>query len=188
MIDTTRSAQTRLRRFLRWRTDQPLSAQDAASRITAFVYGNILVLAALLALHPDDLTGPKAISYVVGTGLSTFLAHVVAELVGGSVHALKNEAPGASRLQLRHHLRDAVPIASSAVVPAALMAAALVGWVAPTTGLVLAIGVTVLRLAGLSLVVSRLRGKKASLSTVLAGVLLAAVCVVVAIVKWWLTH
>jgi hypothetical protein len=188
MIDTTGSAQTRLRRLLRWRVDRPLTAEDAASRITAFVYGNILVLAALLALHPNDLTGPKAIAYVVGTGVSTFLAHVVAELAGGSVHAVEGETGAAGRLRLRHHLWDAVPIASSAITPAALMAVVLVGWVAPITGLILAISVTVLRLAGLGFVVARLRQKKASLRTILAGILLAVVCVVAALVKWWLTH
>jgi hypothetical protein len=48
--------------------------------------------------------------------------------------------------------------------------------------------VTVLRLAGLGLVVGRLQRRKASVGTVLTGVMLALVCVIVAVMKWWLTH
>ncbi|MGO4806125.1 hypothetical protein AB4089_13435 [Arthrobacter sp. 2MCAF15] len=34
-----------------------------------------------MALDSEDLNGTKAVAYVVGTGVSTFVAHVIAESV-----------------------------------------------------------------------------------------------------------
>jgi hypothetical protein len=161
-----------------------LSREDAASRITAFVYGNILVMAALIILHPDDLLGPTGIAYVAGTAVSTFLAHLIAESVGLWVRTDTHPAMST----LRHEARDALPIASSAALPAVPMLIALGGRLDTTLALRLAIGVTVVRLASLGWVVSRTRGERASLRTFLAGVLLAVVGTVAAVVKWWLTH
>ena len=161
-----------------------LSREDAASRISAFVYGNILVMASLVALHPEDLDGPTGMAYVTGTAVSTFVAHVVAESVGLRVRT--DTHPRLSTIV--HELRDAVPIASSATVPALLMIAALLGWLDTTDALRLAIAATVLRLAGLGWAVGRIRGERASLRTFLSGILLAAVCVSAAVLKWWLTH
>ncbi|BBE21374.1 hypothetical protein MN0502_02570 [Arthrobacter sp. MN05-02] len=195
MVDMTRSGQRRLRRIFRWRSSRPMTAEDVSGRITAFVYGNILVLAALIALRPEDLLGPKAIAYVLGTGVSTFLAHVISEWVGSSVHThtqAHDRAGGGAGVhagsRFAHLLGDALPIASSALTPALLMAAALLGWVGPTVALLAAIIVTVLRMAGLGWVVGRLRRQPASFRTFLAGIVLAAVCSAVAVLKWWLTH
>lgn len=161
-----------------------LSREDAASRISAFVYGNILVMAALIALHPDDLARPTGVAYVVGTAVSTFVAHVVAESVGLRVRT--DTRPRLSTIV--HGLRDALPIASSAAVPAVLMIAALLGWLDTTTALQGAMAVTVLRMAGLGWVVGRVRGERASLRMFLSGILLAVVCVIAAVLKWRLTH
>jgi hypothetical protein len=188
MMVTTRSEHTRFRRLLWWRGDRPLTSHDAASRITAFVYGNILVLASLLALSPGDLLGVKAIAYVLGTGLSTFVAHVVAEVVGSSIHSPTDQTNEAKWQSLRHHFADALPIASSAIMPALLLTLALMGWIDPAIGLMLSIIVTVVRLSGLGWVVGRLRQRRASFRTFLIGMMLGVVCIVVAILKWWLTH
>lgn len=205
MVDMTRSGQRRLRRVFQWRSSRPMTAEDVSGRITAFVYGNILVLAALIALRPEDLLGPKAIAYVLGTGVSTFLAHVISEWVGSSVHTHTHTqdrahahahahdragggAGGHAGSRFTHLLEDALPIASSALTPALLMAAALLGWIGPTVALLAAIIVTVLRMAGLGWVVGRLRRQPASFRTFLAGIVLAAVCSAVAVLKWWLTH
>lgn len=161
-----------------------LSREDAASRITAFVYGNILVIAALVALHPHDLEGPKGVAYVVGTAVSTFVAHVIAESVGLRVRT--DAHPRYTTVV--HELRDAVPIASSATLPGLLMITALLGWLDTATALQLAIAATVVRLAGLGWVVGHLRRERASWRTFLSGVLLAGVCVAAAGLKWWLTH
>jgi VIT1/CCC1 family predicted Fe2+/Mn2+ transporter len=87
-----------------------------------------------------------------------------------------------------HELRNAVPILSSATLPALLMITALLGWVDTTTALQLAIAATVVRLAGLGWALGHLRRKRASWRTFLSGILLAAICVAAAGLKWWLTH
>jgi hypothetical protein len=185
MAATHRPYVSRLPRVLgRGLSDQPLTPEDAASRVAAFVYGDILVLAALIALDPEDLLGFKAVAYVVGTGISTFVAHVLAESVGGRVRTNK----GLTGELLRHELRDAIPIISATTLPACLMGVALLGWLNPYTALQLAISVTVLRLAALGWVVGHLRRQRASLRTFLLGMLMALVCSVAAALKWWLTH
>lgn len=161
-----------------------LDREDAASRISAYVYGNILVLAALIALHPDDLMGVTGLTYIGGTALSTFVAHVVAECVGFRVRTDRR----LTARDVRHEFRHAVPIAVSAVLPALFMGAVLLGWLTPATGLQLAIGATVLRLAALGWVVGHVEGERASVRTFLAGILLAVVCLGAAILKWHLTH
>lgn len=160
------------------------SAEDVASRISAYVYGNILVMAALIALHPEDLTGTRGVAYVVGTALSTYVAHVIAESVGLSVRT--GAPPGLTTIL--HELRVARPIASSATIPTLLMIGAYLGWLDATTGLRLAVAVTVLRVAGLGLAVARFRREPASLGMLVSGIVLAAVCLGAALLKWWLTH
>jgi VIT1/CCC1 family predicted Fe2+/Mn2+ transporter len=184
MPESTRAGRRRLSRLLQWRADRPLALEDVSSRTTAFVYGNILVLAALVALHPEDLLSSKAVAYVVGTGVSTFVAHVLAESIG---HGIRSDVRRPSG-HLRREIWDAVPIASSVLTPALLMIAALVEWLEPDVALQLAVLVTVLRLASLGWVVGHLRGERASVRTFLAGVLLAAVCLVAALLKAFLTH
>jgi hypothetical protein len=184
MAATNRSSAWSLRRFLRGLSHGPFRAEDAARRITAFVYGDVLVLAALVALDPEDLNGPKAVAYVAGTGVSTFVAHVLAESVGFGVRT----GQPLTREHLRHELRDSLPIISATSIPALLMIAALLGWLEAVPALQLAIAVIIFRLATLGWVVGNLRGSPASARTFLSGVLLALVGVGVAVLKWWLTH
>ena len=83
------------------RTDIP------ARRISAFIYGNILVLAALVVLSPDDLKTTKGVVYVMGVVFSTFVAHVASDVFA---HLLRHpDGKGLSR-KLPCDLRDAVPI------------------------------------------------------------------------------
>jgi len=58
------------------------SREDVATRVSAYVYGNVLVMAALIALHPDDLQRTTGLVYVLGVGISTFVAHTLGEAVG----------------------------------------------------------------------------------------------------------
>jgi hypothetical protein len=57
----------------------PLDRDNAASRISAYIYGNILVLTALVPI----VTAEKhlGILVVLGAALSTFIAHSFAETV-----------------------------------------------------------------------------------------------------------
>ncbi len=148
------------------------------------MYGTILVLAALIALQPDALTGPRGLAYVWGTALSTFVAHVVASSVGLRVRTDRRPTSADVRQDIRH----AVPTVTSALLPSIFMVAALLGWLEPGAGLVLAIAVTLVRLASLGWIVGYAVGERAPLRVFLAGILLAAICLGVAILKWWLTR
>ena len=157
-------------------------SETAASRASAFVYGNILVLAALVALSPGQLTTGRDVAYVLGTGLSTFIAHVVGESVGDRIRH-----GNASGVRFRAHVRNSVPIASSASVPAALLAAAWIGSAPGDVALASAQTYTIGRVAFLGTVIGHYHGDR-SVRATFAGVALAAVCAVAAAIKWLLTH
>ena len=162
-----------------------VSVDDAASRASAFVYGNVLVLAALIALGPENLSGPHGVLYIVGTAVSTFVAHLLGESVAGRIRH-----PGAppAREEVRVHVRNARPIASSATAPALFLAAAWAGWLDSPTAWVLAQAATLGRLALLGAAVARWRGERSPLRVVVAGIVLAAVVALVSVLKFVLTH
>ena len=161
-----------------------LDPERVATRVSAYLYGDMLVLTALIALRPDDLTGTTGLAYVLGTALSTYVAHVLAEAVGMSLRGTGR----VSRTAVRHELRDAVPIASAGTGPAILMVAVLLGWWSPEFALASGIAVTVARLAVLGWVIGYVRGEPPSMRTFLAGITLALIGLTVAVFKWWLTH
>jgi VIT1/CCC1 family predicted Fe2+/Mn2+ transporter len=117
------------------------------------------------------------------TGVSTFVAHVIAESIGFQVRTKQPIV----REVIRHELRNSVPILSATTIPALLTGAALFGWLDPGTALPLAIAVTIIRLAALGSVVGHLRRQRASARTFQFGVLLALICWAAAALKWWLT-
>ncbi len=135
---------------------------DVASRVSAYVYGNVLVMAALIALHPDDLRGPGGVLSVLGVGASTFVAHAVGEAVGSRVR----EGRSLDAAALRHELRGALPIATAAGVPAALLTPAWVGVADADPVLVLVLALVDIRLALLGSVVAWMSGERSSGSSV----------------------
>jgi len=161
----------------------PLGAEDAASRVSAFVYGNILVLAALIALSPEQAAAVTGVAVVVGTGLSTLIAHVVADVVGDQVRS--GADPDWARV--RAHIRDAAPIASSTALPAVLLLAGRFGWLPAEAALVAAMAVPTVRVAFLGGLIRHYRGET-STRAVVYGIVLAVVCAAVAALEWWLTH
>lgn len=165
-------------------THADLAPHDSSSRISAYVYGNVLILAALVALPPGDLISGRAAVIVIGTGITTYLAHLLAESVGHRAH--RAERP--SRAVVLAELRNAMPIVSSTTAPALFLAAAWLGWITPVIALSGAVLVTVGRMAFLGGVLARLRGEKSSLRMIFAGVGLGVLCAVIAAVKMLLTH
>lgn len=97
-------------------------------RVSAFLYGNILILSALLVLTPDSLQTSRSIVSVLGVGLSTYVAHVVSDVVA---HLLRHPDGEGLSTRLPGELRDALPIATSALLPTAILVAALLGWLEP---------------------------------------------------------
>lgn len=154
---------------------------EIADRISAFVYGNILTLAALVVLHTDEIESGVGLAIVVGTAVSTFVAHAFAERLGA-------EARGSAHASWGSVLRDSQPILSSAAVPAALMVIGSLDWASPTLCLRLAEAWIVVRLALTGFLVGRLRGRPVTFRTWLASIALAGVAIAIVGVKVVLTH
>lgn len=170
----------------RWfvRSSPLLATDDAANRTAAYVYGNVLVLAAVVPLSAIDLSTGAAVLLVLGTAISTFCAHLFAGLVGASMRVEQ----GPAWVELRHHLRDAVPVLTSGLVPAGLLVLAWVDVAPQDVVLLIAEGVLILRIGWTGVVAGRLRGEPSSLRLLFTGVGLSVVGAVVVAIKVVLTH
>ena len=84
------------------------------SRVSAYIYGNIFVLAALFATSPEGVAHWSAVVIVGATSATTFFAHVVAHNIGQAIGRTENEED--LRAQLSKEARDAVPIMTSGIV------------------------------------------------------------------------
>ncbi|MEV0945982.1 hypothetical protein [Rhodococcus sp. NPDC049939] len=159
-----------------------LTPEHASSRISAYIYGNILVLAALIPVTQSQET--LGIAIVVGTALSTFLAHTFAESVGQTLRLNRS----LTSTERRRELRDGLPILTSAAVPSLILATALLDWLEPATAQLTAEIVIIARISSTSYVVSRLRQEKVTLGTHLAAFTLAVIAAAIVVVKVFLTH
>ncbi|GAB2678439.1 hypothetical protein [Nocardia goodfellowii] len=160
----------------------PLDRDNATSRISAYIYGNILVLTALVPV----VTAAKhlGILVVLGTSVSTFAAHGFAEAVARTVREQRGTT-GTDRIR---HLRNSVPILSSAVLPCVVLTAGWLGWFSPRTAQILAELAVLIRIGGIVLVVGHLRGEYPTRASVVTGVLLTLAAGGVVLVKIALTH
>ncbi|MBF6338838.1 hypothetical protein IU450_23510 [Nocardia abscessus] len=160
----------------------PLDGDNAASRISAYIYGNVLVLAALVPV----VTGDKhvGILVVLGTALSTFVAHAFAEAVGHSVR----RRSALTRAEKIRDLRNSVPILSSAVLPCAILAIGWLGWLEPRTAQVVAELTVLIRIGGIVFVIGRLNGQRPTRESVFGAVLLTVIAATVVVVKIALGH
>ncbi len=160
----------------------PLDRNNAASRISAYVYGNVLVLAVLIPIVP----GPNyvGIAIVLGTALSTFVAHAFAESVGHSVR----ERSRLTTAERRAEVRDSVPILTSAVVPCVVLAIGWLGWIEPRTAQLLAELAVLVRIGGIAFVIGRLNGERPSTRLLMTAAALTLVGAMVVVVKVLFTH
>jgi hypothetical protein len=144
-------------------------AERDRRRIAAYVYGNTLVLAALISLSPEDAANVgKSIAYVLGTAISTYAAHFLSELVA--------DRAGPEPLRWRPVtplLRDGSPIAVSAFAPAIALAGGWLKLIPPLAAWLLAGAVPVLRLGLVGLFVSRATHQPPTMQTLPPGILLA---------------
>jgi uncharacterized membrane protein YwaF len=161
------------------RTDIP------AQRVSAFIYGNILVLSALVVLSPDALQTTRGFVQVLAVAFSTFVAHVMSDLFA---HLLRHPDGEGLAAKLPGDLRDAVPIASSAMPATVVLVAASLGWLEADLAWAIAIGVTLLPLSLLGPIAAWIAREPFSLRPLLAGVLLALLIGVIALLKAVLTH
>ncbi|GIF21536.1 hypothetical protein BJ973_005019 [Actinoplanes tereljensis] len=171
-------------RVVHYRTERDMTGEQAAARISAYLYGNIITFAALLPLAKSDIEHGHSIQLLLGVAVTTFLAHVFAEIVGH--HARAGQAM--TRAEIWHELRDSRPIATSALIPALLLAAAAADWLSPDAALFCSEGYLLVRLALVGFLVERLRSDRVSPRTLLSGLALAAVAAGIAFLKVLLGH
>ena len=155
------------------------------SRVSAYIYGNIFVLAALFATSPESVAHWTAAVIVLATSATTFFAHVVAHNIGQAIGRTENEE---LRVQLSREARDAVPIMTSGTIPAVLLGLGALGWLAPWLSQVLAEAYVVVRLAGTGTVVRRLSDAASGRGGFWSGLALAGIGIVIAALKQILTH
>lgn len=165
----------------------PARVQRVRSRATAYVYGNILALAAVVGCSAESILSGRAVITVLATTAITYLAHVVAHRVGQGI----GHSPEDAHTHLRAELRDAVPIATSGLLPSAVLLLAALGWVdllGSDTAQLIAAAVVVARLGATSLVASRLGTGKPSHRAVWSAAGLALAGLLIAVAKVKLTH
>jgi hypothetical protein len=156
-----------------------------ARRISAFLYGNILVLSALIALSPAGLEGVRGLAYVLGVAFSTFVAHVASDVFAHLLHHPDGKGLSA---ELTGGLRDAVPIATSALLPTVVLLATWFGWLAAEPAWAIAIGTTLVRLSLLGPISAWMVREPFSLWPFLGGIALAALMAALAVLKAMLAH
>ena len=167
------------------RLHDDLPVERVRSRVGAYIYGNIFVLAALFATSPEGVAHWSAVVIVGATSATTFFAHVVAHNIG---QAIGRPDDVALRAQLAQEARDAVPIMTSGTVPAVLLGLGALGWLPPGLSQLLAEAYIVVRLAGTGIVVRRLSGAASRKGGLWSGLALAGIGIVIAALKQILTH
>ncbi|SIS17747.1 hypothetical protein [Williamsia sterculiae] len=168
-----------------------LPVERAAARVSAFVYGNILVLAVVVTVTPRYVEDGTAVALVLGTTVSTWFAHVFAEWMAHGVHTAADGRaadPRVARGQLMQELRDSVPIVTSGLPPTVILGIAASGALDPQWAQWIAAGWIVARIAGLGVLVERVSSGALSWRTLLAGITVAVVATVITAVKILLTH
>ncbi|WP_127552414.1 hypothetical protein [Actinoplanes sp. OR16] len=170
-------------RLVQYRANRQLPAEQAGARISAYVYGNIIAFASIVALKPADLSHGHALALVAGVTVSTFVAHVFADLVGGNAGEDTMTIAG-----LKHELRDSVPVVTSALVPCLLLAVGWAGWLSASAVIAASAVYLMVRMALLGFVIERLRHRRPSPRTLLAGLALAATAAAIGLLKTVLSH
>ncbi|MBB3044737.1 hypothetical protein KM427_13350 [Nocardioides sp. LMS-CY] len=160
----------------------PVGVERGRARVSAYVYGNILVLAAVLTATPHTIRSGHAVVVVLATTVTTYLAHVVAHAVGAAVGEEKPE--GLSR----DELRDAVPIMSSGSLPTLILALGALMSLDPSLVEGAAAAVVIVRLVGIGAVVDRFSDRTHRRRSWLAGAVVAGVSVLIVVLKLAFAH
>jgi hypothetical protein len=156
-----------------------LSATEASGRITAFVYGHLVVLGAMLALLPTTAVSGQGALTILGAGLSTFIAHAFADMLGRRIGHGHRSVLGAIGGAARHSL----PILTAMIAPIGVLAVG--GWLGGDETLV-QLGAELLicvRIGMVGATAERFRGRPSSHRFVLVGVGIAVAAASVSIAK-----
>ncbi|RFA18009.1 hypothetical protein B7R25_15270 [Subtercola boreus] len=161
-----------------------MSLPSIRSRVAAYLYGNILVLAAVVAVSDDAILHGEAVVVVAATTVTTFLAHVVSHGIGQQIGRSDAEV----KLHLSTELRDALPILSSGVLPVIVLVLGALGVLPPFLAQLVAGGILVVRIALTGIEVERLSDNRSPAGVLWAGFALAAVSIVIVTLKVVFTH
>ncbi|GAA2066115.1 hypothetical protein GCM10009722_30270 [Williamsia deligens] len=172
------------------RAHGPLEPARARARMSAYVYGTLLALAAVVVVDPPAIEDGTAVLVVVGTTATTFLAHVFAEIVAHRVMVDTDDDrphPVQARAALEE-LRDALPIASSGAFPAAILA---LGWLevlSPTWAYILAGAGPIARIAVAEVAIQRLQNRPMTVQLLVGALITAAVATAIVAIKVAVAH
>lgn len=137
-----------------------------------------------MLVAPSDIEHGHALTVLLGTGLTTYLAHFLAE---SQEHRLLY-GHSLSRADLVTALRNALPIVSSTLTPAFFLVLATFQVLPGKVSWYLAVLSLVGRLFSVGFVVARYRKESATFRTLLGGIIFAALALAVALLKALLTH
>lgn len=155
---------------------EPISDSAARARLTAYVYGNVLVLSSLVPFQDREVTW-TVLGVVIGTALSTFVAHLFADSLGSGADHSWTEL-----------VRQSVPILTSGAVPVVLLLLAYFGLIPSALAIIAAEVVLIGRIAATGMLAARLRNEPSQLRILLSGIAVAVLGAIVVLIKVWLTH
>ena len=175
-----------LDRLLRRPAGRELTLEQSRERLSSYVYGNIILLTVTVTADPSAIEHGTAVITVLVTAGSTFLAHVVAQLVGHGLGRDPGEENGHEGA--RDLVRGSVPIMTSGFIPALLYATAWIGWFPANTVQVAASLLLVARIGMIGIFAQRFSGRRPSPLGLWAGVILAVVALLIVVLKVALAH
>jgi hypothetical protein len=161
-----------------------LPPSDASARISAYIYGNIIAFAVLVPLDAHAAENIHALSVTAGGAVTTFFAHLLAELVGSGA---TDEQESAATV-LRREFSNSMPIITTVGIPCLLLGASAVGLLPGGATLLAAQGYLLIRIALVGLVIERLRTIRISPRGLLAGLVVALMAALVVVGKANLGH
>jgi hypothetical protein len=185
----TRAAITRLHRRLVRRAQGPLEPERARARMSAYVYGTLLALAAVVVVDPHAIDDGSAVMIVLGTTATTFLAHVFADIVAYRTIGVDDDR--SDRLRARaaaQELRGTLPIASSGAFPAFFLALGWLGALSSTWAYALASAGPIARIAFAEIAIQRLQDRPMTLRVLVGALMTAAVATAIVAVKVVVAH
>lgn len=163
-------------------TREDLTSLRADNRVSAYVYGDVLVLAATAGVDDDAIRSGVALLVVVGTVASTYVAHVLADVVGAVFGGHE------VRTALLDELRDSLPIISAGVPPLLLFGVAALGWPPPGWAQSVSSALLVLRLGSVGAVYHHLKQPIGWTRAAQFGIVVAGVAAVAVALKLVLMH
>lgn len=155
-------------RLDRSRATRSLAIDRVRRRFAASVYGNVLVLGAVVSPISPAQTRWAAVAVVLATVASTYVAHVTAHLVSERIGRAGTLTAGHRRAELR----DAVPILSSGVAPALILSAGAAGLINGALPLAAAGLLVVVRLAASGMYARHTTGSATPIGVVWSGLVL----------------